>query len=62
MSAEVQINNERSSSIPLLEVKGLRIEGFSEKGCQEIVCGADLQLKRFEVLGLICESWAGKYT
>ena len=62
MSAEVQINNERSSSIPLLEVKGLRIEGFSEKGWQEIVCGVDLQLKRGEVLGLIGESGAGKST
>ena len=31
---------------PLLEVKGLRIEGLSEKGWQEIVRGVNLQLKR----------------
>ena len=47
---------------PLLEVKGLRIEGLSEKGWQEIVRGVDLQLKRGEILGLIGESGAGKST
>ena len=47
---------------PLLEVKGLRIEGLSEKGWQEIVCGVNLQLKRGEILGLIGESGAGKST
>ena len=47
---------------PLLEVKGLRIEGLSEKGWQEIVRGVNLQLKRGEILGLIGESGAGKST
>ena len=47
---------------PLLEVKGLRIEGLSEKGWQEIVRGVDLELKRGEILGLIGESGAGKST
>ncbi|SVA30743.1 uncharacterized protein METZ01_LOCUS83597, partial [marine metagenome] len=43
-------------------VKGLRIEGLSEKGWQEIVRGVNLQLKRGEILGLIGESGAGKST
>ena len=45
---------------PLLEMKGLRIEGLSETGWQEIVRGVNLHLKRGEILGLIGESGAGK--
>ena len=56
-----KIDNEQLNR-PLLEVKGLRIEGLSEKGWQEIVCGVNLQLKRGEILGLIGESGAGKST
>jgi peptide/nickel transport system ATP-binding protein len=48
----------------LLEMKGLKIDGWSED--QEtwlpIVRGVDVQLKRGEVLGLIGESGAGKST
>jgi peptide/nickel transport system ATP-binding protein len=48
----------------LLEMKGLRIDGWSED--QEtwlpIVKGVDVQLRRGEVLGLIGESGAGKST
>ena len=48
----------------LLEMKGLRIDGWSED--QEtwlpIVKGLDVQLRRGEVLGLIGESGAGKST
>jgi ABC-type glutathione transport system ATPase component len=48
----------------LLEMKGLRIDGWSED--QEtwlpIVKGVDVHLKRGEVLGLIGESGAGKST
>jgi|LULL01.1.fsa_nt_gb peptide/nickel transport system ATP-binding protein len=62
MSAETHSNTESGTITPLLEVKGLRIEGLSEKGWHEIVCGVDLQLKRGEVLGLIGESGAGKST
>jgi len=51
-----------NTTAPLLEVRNLRIEGLSEKGWHEIVCGVDLQLKRGEVLGLIGESGAGKST
>ena len=56
------INNSNSDSSPLLQMKGLRIEGLSDKGWQEIVCGIDLQLNRGEILGLIGESGAGKST
>ena len=56
------INNSNSDPSPLLQMKGLRIEGLSDKGWQEIVCGIDLQLNRGEILGLIGESGAGKST
>ncbi|HKJ63100.1 MAG TPA: ATP-binding cassette domain-containing protein, partial [Hyphomicrobiales bacterium] len=46
----------------LLEIKGLRIEAYSEEQWFEIVHGIDLTLHRGEVLGLIGESGAGKST
>jgi len=46
----------------LLEVKDLRIEGYSDEKWIEIVHGVDLTLHRGEVLGLIGESGAGKST
>ncbi len=46
----------------LLEMKGLKIEGFSGDAWHPIVKGIDLSLKRGEVLGLIGESGAGKST
>jgi peptide/nickel transport system ATP-binding protein len=55
-------DNSGSESEPLLQMKGLRIEGLSESGWQEIVCGINLELKRGEILGLIGESGAGKST
>ena len=55
-------NNSSSNPSPLLQIKGLRIEGLSDQGWQEIVCGIDLKLNRGEILGLIGESGAGKST
>ncbi len=46
----------------LLEIKNLKIEGYSDEHWIEIVHGIDLTLHRGEVMGLIGESGAGKST
>ena len=46
----------------LLNIKNLRIEGYSDEHWIEIVHGIDLTLHRGEVMGLIGESGAGKST
>ncbi len=46
----------------LLEMKNVKIEGFSDRRWHDIVNGIDLNLKRGEILGLIGESGAGKST
>ncbi|ANK82417.1 MAG: ABC transporter [Rhizobiales bacterium NRL2] len=46
----------------LLEIEGLRIEGYADEKWIEIVHGIDLTLHRGEVMGLIGESGAGKST
>ena len=50
------------SSETLLKIRGLKVEGRSDTGWQPILRGIDLDLKPGEVLGLIGESGAGKYT
>lgn len=46
----------------LLDMRGLKIEGFSDGQWHRIIRGIDLKLHRGEVLGLIGESGAGKST
>ncbi len=46
----------------LLEMRDVRIEGFSDERWHPIIKGVDLTLKRGEVMGLIGESGAGKST
>ena len=55
-------NKNDNESELLLEVKGLRIEGYSEEQWHQIVKGVDFTLNRGEILGLIGESGAGKST
>lgn len=47
---------------PLLQIKGLKLEGRTDEAWQPIIKGIDLNLAKGEVLGLIGESGAGKST
>jgi peptide/nickel transport system ATP-binding protein len=55
-------DNKRVKGTPLVKIRGLKIEGFSDDKWHPIIKGIDLDLKRGEVLGLIGESGAGKST
>jgi len=55
-------NDSGKKAEALLEMRGLRIEGWSDDKWNEIVHGVDVTLRRGEVLGLIGESGAGKST
>jgi peptide/nickel transport system ATP-binding protein len=55
-------NDPRVKGSALLEMKGVKIEGYSGEAWHPIIKGMDLTLKRGEVLGLIGESGAGKST
>ena len=55
------MKNKKENST-LLQIKALKIEGFSDERWHKIIKGVDLELKRGEVLGLIGESGAGKST
>jgi peptide/nickel transport system ATP-binding protein len=55
-------NKKRIKGETLLDMRGLKIEGYSGEAWHPIVKGVDLTLKRGEVLGLIGESGAGKST
>ncbi|MBN9254094.1 MULTISPECIES: ABC transporter ATP-binding protein [unclassified Mesorhizobium] len=52
----------RQKGAPLLQIAGLKVDGFSDDRWHPIVKGVDLRLERGEILGLIGESGAGKST
>jgi peptide/nickel transport system ATP-binding protein len=62
MKSNAKGRGARERGKELVEIKGLRIEGFSDDKWHEIVRGVDLTLHRGEVLGVIGESGAGKST
>jgi peptide/nickel transport system ATP-binding protein len=62
MKSDVKKNPVRVKGATLVEMKGVKIEGYSDDRWHPIVKGINLTLKRGEVVGLIGESGAGKST
>jgi peptide/nickel transport system ATP-binding protein len=56
------MSNKAQKGDVLLDIKGLKIQGFSDEKWHDIIIGVDLTLRRGEVMGLIGESGAGKST
>ena len=56
------MSNKSKKGEIILEIKGLKIQGFSDEKWHDIVNGIDISLRRGEVMGLIGESGAGKST
>ena len=56
------MNNIGERGEVLLDVKGLKIQGFADEKWHDIIKGVDLKLHRGEIMGLIGESGAGKST
>jgi peptide/nickel transport system ATP-binding protein len=56
------MSNKAQKGDVLLDIKGLKIQGFSDEKWHDIIKGVDLTLRRGEVMGLIGESGAGKST
>lgn len=56
------MNNSGERGEVLLDVKGLKIQGFADEKWHDIIKGIDLKLHRGEIMGLIGESGAGKST
>ena len=62
MTIETNDAPEVKSGDVLLEMRDVRIDGFSDEQWHQIIKGVNLTLRRGEVLGLIGESGAGKST
>ena len=56
------MSNSTPKDDALLDIKGLKIQGFSDERWHDIVKDVDLKLCRGQIMGLIGESGAGKST
>ena len=61
-STQVDSTQVDSTQSPLLDMRNIHIEGFSDEQWHPIIKGVDLSLKRGQIMGLIGESGAGKST
>lgn len=56
------MSNSTPKDDALLDIKGLKIQGFSDERWHDIIKGVDLKLCRGQIMGVIGESGAGKST